>query len=139
MLLILAILLTNIQLDGVTSIGNYAFYNCYSLTNITIPSGVTSIENNAFSNCRSLTSITIPNSVTSIGSYAFAYCYSLKKVLIEGDTVKTLSNSNAFTGVLNSTLFFVKDELVESYKDATNWATYADQIMPMSEEANYYG
>ena len=53
--------------------------------------------------------------------------------------MKTLDNSNAFSNVPNSTLFFVKDELVESYKVATNWTTYAHQIMPMSEEGNYFG
>ena len=57
--------------NGLTSIGNHAFYRCTSLTGITIPNGVTSIEWGAFSGCTSLTSITIPNSVTSIGSDAF--------------------------------------------------------------------
>ena len=53
--------------DGVTSIGNYAFYECRNLTSVTIPdSGVTSIGNYVFDGCGSLTSITIPDSVTSI-------------------------------------------------------------------------
>ena len=47
--------------DGsVTSIGDYAFYNCNGLTSITIPDSVTSIGSSAFSGCNSLTSITIP-------------------------------------------------------------------------------
>ena len=48
----------------VTKIGEGAFYNCSSLTNITIPNGVTSIGNKAFNDCASLKSVTIPNSVT---------------------------------------------------------------------------
>ena len=67
---------------SVTSIGNNAFYNCFSLTSITIPNSVTSIGNYAFYRCSSLTSITIPNSVTSIGDHAFAYCSSLTSVTI---------------------------------------------------------
>ena len=55
---------------SVTTFGESAFWNCTSLTSITIPEGVTSIGN-AFENCLSLTSITIPASVTSIGQYAF--------------------------------------------------------------------
>ena len=68
--------------SGVTSIGDYAFYNCYSLASITIPSGVTSIGDYAFSGCYSLASITIPSGVTSIGTYAFNNCYSLVHVTI---------------------------------------------------------
>ncbi|GHV63027.1 hypothetical protein FACS1894195_5240 [Bacteroidia bacterium] len=53
--------------NGVTSIGEYAFYYCSSLTAVTIPNSVTSIGEYAFYYCSSLTAVTIPNSVTSIG------------------------------------------------------------------------
>ena len=57
--------------DSVTSISDYAFNDCTSLTSITIPDSVTSISYSAFENCTSLSSVTIGNSVTSIGSSAF--------------------------------------------------------------------
>ena len=60
--------------SSVTSIGDWAFYDCSSLTSINIPNSVTSIGTFAFYGCSALTSITIPNSVTSIGSYAFSDC-----------------------------------------------------------------
>ena len=66
----------------VLHINDSAFYNCTSLTSITIPNSVTSIGSNAFSHCSSLTSITIPNSVTSIGDAAFADCSSLTSITI---------------------------------------------------------
>ncbi len=73
--------------EGVTSIGDYAFSGCSSLTQIAIPEGVTSIGERAFNNCSSLTQITIPEGVTSIGDYAFAYCFGLKEITIpEGVT-----------------------------------------------------
>ncbi len=74
--------LTSINIpNGVTSIGNHAFY-CCRLKSINIPNSVTSIGDYAFSDCRSLTSINIPNSVTSIGYYTFSKCISLTSINI---------------------------------------------------------
>ena len=70
--------------NSVTSIGNYAFYNCTGLTSITIPDSVTSIGSSAFCNCTNLTNITIPDSVISIGSSAFYNSSSLKNVYYNG-------------------------------------------------------
>ena len=67
-----------ITFDGdVTTIGNWAFYDCSSLTSVTIPDSVTTIGYGAFYDCTALTSVTIGNSVTTIGSEAFAYCSAL--------------------------------------------------------------
>ena len=68
--------------NGVTHIGNAAFYNCGNLTGVTIPNGVTSIGDEAFRYCDNLTSITIPNGVTTIGNGAFAECTGLTSVTI---------------------------------------------------------
>ena len=68
--------------EGVTSIGEYAFYGCTSLTAINIPEGVTSIEGQTFYECSSLTAITIPESVTSIGDDAFFDCSNLTAITI---------------------------------------------------------
>ena len=67
---------------SVTSIDNYAFYNCRGLTSVTIPNSVTTIGSSAFSYCTGLTSVTIPNSVTSIGGSAFSGCTGLTEVNI---------------------------------------------------------
>lgn len=73
-------------LNGVTNIGDYAFYDCTSLTNTIIPDNVTSIGRYAFYNCKALTDIIIPISVTSIDRYAFNYCSALKSVNISDIT-----------------------------------------------------
>ena len=80
--------------NGVTSIGDSAFFNCYGLTSITIGNGVTSIGRYAFSRCRGLTSVTIPDGVTSIGDYAFYNCSGLTSVTIP-DGVTSIG-ANAF-------------------------------------------
>ena len=68
--------------DGVTSIGNYAFYIYSDLTSVVIPNSVTSIGYRAFEGCSSLTSVEIPNSVISIGDWAFLNCSGLTSVVI---------------------------------------------------------
>ena len=78
--------------DSVTSIDRSAFYNCYSLSSITIPGSVTSISFSAFKSCYSLSSITIPGSVTSISGSAFYNCYSLSSITIPG-SVTSISGS----------------------------------------------
>ena len=81
--------------DSVTTIGSYAFSDCSSLTSVTIPDGVTTIGDDAFSDCSSLTSVTIPDSVTTIGDYAFYYCDSLTSVTI-GDSVTEIGDRAFF-------------------------------------------
>ena len=81
--------------DSLTSISRDAFYNCYALQSITIPDGVTSIGEFAFQSCYSLQSITIPDSVTSIGQYAISYCRSLQSVTISSG-VTSIGDSNFY-------------------------------------------
>ncbi|MBQ8366103.1 MAG: leucine-rich repeat domain-containing protein [Alistipes sp.] len=90
----------------VTTIGEYAFSYCESLTSITIPDSATEIGEDAFSGCDSLRSVTIPDSVTSIGNFAFYDCTSLRSVTIP-DSVTSIGNF-AFGGCNSLTAFYGK-------------------------------
>ena len=89
--------LSNIVIpSSVTSIGNGAFSDCCSLSNIVIPSSVTSLGNRAFEDCSSLSNIVIPSSVTSIGNDAFSKCSSLSNIVIPSSV--TSIGDSAFLG-----------------------------------------
>ena len=102
--------------SGVTSIGDYAFYNCSNLASVTIPNRVTSIGDSAFSDCIRLTSITIPNSVESIGVLAFCSCSSLTSVTIPSSV--TSIGYGAFDGC--SVLTSIKVESGNEKYDSRN-------------------
>ena len=73
--------LTSVTIPGsVETIGGHAFTSCTGITSLTIGNGVTTIGNAAFYECEGLTSITIPESLTTIGEMAFCRCYNLKTV-----------------------------------------------------------
>ena len=76
--------------------------------NTVIPYSVTSIGDWAFSGCSSLTSVTIPNSVTSIGEGAFSYCYGLESIIVEeGNTIcDSRENCNAIIETATNTLIY---------------------------------
>lgn len=85
----------------VTSIGDYAFNNCTSLTSVSIPKSVTIIGKNSFNNCDALKNIAIPISVTSINDQAFFDCDGLSSLSIP-DSITSIG-SHAFYGCNNLT------------------------------------
>ncbi len=76
-------IITSVTITGfVTTIGDYAFYGCGSLSSVTIPDSVTSIGYYAFAECTSLTTINLGKSINSIRSNAFSGCISLNSIVL---------------------------------------------------------
>lgn len=126
--------------NTITSIGKYAFYDCERIKITKIPDGVTTIGEQAFGYCKLIKTLELPKSLTSIGSMCFAKCTSLTTVTLPNVTEIPVLGTNAFgrsyyeTPIYNGTGYiYVPDTLVDSFKSATNWSTYADQIKPISE------
>ena len=113
--------------NSVTSIGQSAFSNCSSLTSITIPNSVTSINSRAFESCSKLTSISIPSSVTKIGSWAFYGCSKLNDVYNEAITPQILSSDPLFN--YSTTTLHVPEGTKALYQAADYWKNFSNNIV----------
>ena len=125
--------LTTVNLPKCTSIRDYAFSNCTSLISINL-SSCTNV-NNPFESCINLTTINLPECTNINGAYGFIRCTSLTTIILSNNQVVTLGNINAFnnSAISNgSGYIYVPDNLVDSYKTATNWSGWAHRIKPIS-------
>lgn len=115
--------------NKITSIDDSAFYECYTLTNV-IMSGVTSVGARAFFNCYALPNVVFPSTIRSIGNYAFQGCGGVKYYDFTACTsVPTLGGTYAFNGIPADCEIRVPASLETTWKNATNWTTYADYIV----------
>lgn len=89
-------LLEDVALSGsLLSIGESAFAECESLTDVVIPDGVQTIGDGAFLECNELRSVTMSDSVTSLGALCFDGCESLERVRLS-DNITTIQSSTFY-------------------------------------------
>lgn len=123
--------------EGLTSLCKSAFTGRTDLALTELPKGVTSISSYIFGGCINLTEMTCNGVVTLVSSYVFNNCSNLTKLAFPNiKKVPPLTHINAFTNtpIANGTGYiYVPDDLVDSFKTATNWSTYANQIKAISE------
>jgi hypothetical protein len=90
------------------------------------------IDTGSFQYAYALRKITIPSGVTKINKNAFNTCYSLKEVHMLPTTPPTLADSTIFTTVHPEFKIYVPQSenhaVLEAYKSASNWSTWADKI-----------
>jgi len=127
--------------DKVTKISDCAFYGCTALTTINIPNGVTFIGESAFRGCTSLTSITIPDNVLNIYDCTFEECESLTDVAIGNGVVSIGSwafrNCKSLTTLkIGSEVTLIKSEAFDSCTSLTS-VTIPDKVTQIGRSAFY--
>ena len=126
--------ITEIRDNYATFIGSSAFHGCSALTTVDFPA-VINIKDEAFYSCSELT-IADFQVATNIGDYAFYICYKLTSLILRSETMATLNGSSAFasTPIASGTGYiYVPSSLIDSYKTASNWSTYAAQFRALED------
>lgn len=145
--------LKEVSLPKAVDIGVYAFQSS-GIEHLSLPSCV-SLSGGTFGDTKSLISLTLPlvtrlnyyntfygssikkldtSSVEIIGNFAGAS--NLETLILRSTTICTLTSANGFSDTkiaAGTGYIYVPDNLVDSYKTATNWVTLANQIKPISE------
>lgn len=128
--------LESVDLPELTSIDTQGFNSCGKLKRVVFPKLTTITQGDNFTYCYALEYADL-GIVTNIPSWCLANCTALETVILRKSdgicTLKTTNalNSNKFT---NGTAFvYVPAELVDTYKSATNWSTYAEQIRAIED------
>ena len=111
--------------NSINYVGRFAFADCSGLTSITLPSSIKSIEDYTFANCTSLLEIDIPSSVSSIGEGAFVGCSDLQSISLPTKTsfigMRAFADCSSLAAVeLNNRLEVIDDNAFENCQSLTS-------------------
>lgn len=127
--------LVTVNLPLVTSLGSYAFYQCSGLETVKLPK-LTSVSTQVFYSCTKLQHADC-GQLSAMPAQTFNACSALTELILRKSTsICTLSNVNAIN---NSPIgkgtgyIYVPSALVDSYKTATNWSTFANQFRAIED------
>lgn len=120
--------------DGVTSVGEYAFYNLDSLSSVVLPNGITTINSYAFGSCDALTEIILPKTLETIWNDAFVYDTSLVNINLDG--VKIIGSA-VFKGCTSLKSVTIGKNLESIGKRAFDECTMLDSFTVDSENPNF--
>ena len=121
--------LTNVTIpDSVTSICEYAFYNCTNLAQVTIGNGVVSIGAFAFSNCSALTTLSIGKGIKFIGDEAFYGSSNLIDIYIYR-FAPPQTGSNVFSGKMTSKALYVPSGATSLYKNHSTFGVFDSNMI----------
>lgn len=121
--------------QGVTTIGDYAFYGCENVTSVTLPDTVTQIGKLAFYGCKALRTLTVPDSVLVVEDYAFAKA-GLQSIVFRGSA--PVLGAGIFAG-LNAEVRYPAEaagwteEVRQSYTGSVNWLSVGAAALAAEE------
>ena len=127
--------LIEIRMDGVTSIQEAAFGDCYALlSNMCIPDGCLMLGNLAYQHCTGAHTVVIPSSVISIGAGAFIDDYPLQVVYVNATVPPTMISDpqdgyNQFLNTSGNLTILVPANSLQDYLVAPGWSDYASRIV----------
>lgn len=148
--------------EGITLVGAYCFDSCKNLVSVELPNSLKNITNYAFQRCDNLVIDSLPENCTILGQYCFYYCSSISKLTLKASRLSINGGGNfSFCSNLECVAMpnitevcsipgkifsdtkisqgkgyiYVPNELVESFKTATNWSNYADVLKGINIES----
>lgn len=129
--------LTSVNLPKLTVLPDSALTKCESLKSVTLPS-VTAFDGySCFAECKTLEQVDLPLCASIPEGKHFRYCYALTALILRNTgTVCTLNNVDSFTQTPieeGTGYIYVPSALIESYKTAANWSTFANQFRKLEE------
>lgn len=134
--------LVSVDLPEVTTIGQHSFNSCSELERVTFPKLTTMIPGDNFTYCYALKYADL-GLVSNLPSWSLANCKILETVILRKEnSICTLQTTNALSGtpIAKGTGYvYVPSALVDSYKTATNWSTFATQFRAIEDYPDITG
>ena len=110
--------------NSVTSIGNYAFYNCEGITSIDIVDNINNIGEYAFYGCANLETLYISNSIESIGNNAFGDCNNILDIKIGSKKAISVSENIFSSDAYTNACLYVPTGRKFAYEKANTWKNF---------------
>lgn len=126
--------ITEVDMPKVTTLGTYAFARCSGFTYLKLPKAG-AIPQFCFNYCSKLVTLDLP-SVSSFAASAMASCSKLTALILRRSTMVSLGSANVLNGtpIASGTGYiYVPSNLVDSYKAAKNWSTFASQFRAIED------
>lgn len=116
-------------------VDRFAFYLYTEITSVKTTATCEQLKTSAFRSCQGIQKVDL-TAVQGIGAECFIWAYPLTQLIIRTATVCVLSNNSAFTDTpiaSGAGYIYVPSSLIDSYKTATNWTTYASQFRSLED------